>query len=322
VPFDLQPTLAGQLVRLRPLLPDDHDALLSAASDPLIWEQHPDKSRSQPEGFRAFFEGALASRGAFLVTDASTGGVIGTSRYHGYDAASDEVEIGWTFLARSHWGGQYNREMKALMLQHAFRFVGRVVFLIDPANDRSQRAVEKIGGVRIADRTDASGRTVRVFQITARERLSPSVRHIWDRYLKHSGESADRPLPAVWHFCDNEVDADTCAALVLEGRKRATASSQWFFDCRGERLPVAGDLDIVTNWSGIAQCIIRTTAVEIVPYNEVTAEFAATEGEGDGSLGHWRSVHWPYYHRELEGTGCTPAEDMPIVCQRFEVAFR
>jgi RimJ/RimL family protein N-acetyltransferase len=99
--------------------------------------------------------------------DSGMGRVIGSSRYHGYDASTDEVEIGWTFLARSHWGGRYNADMKRLMLDHAFRYVGRVVFLIDPANHRSQRAVEKIGATRVGMRTGASGRTSCVFQISA-----------------------------------------------------------------------------------------------------------------------------------------------------------
>jgi RimJ/RimL family protein N-acetyltransferase len=174
VPFDLQPTLHGRYVHLRPLLPGDHDALFAVASDPLIWEQHPDKTRSQPEGFRAFFRGALESGGALLATDAATGAVIGSSRFHGYDPARDEVEIGWTFLARSCWGGQYNRDMKNEMLHHAFRFVNHVVFIIDPANCRSQRAVQKLGAMRIADRTEPSGRLVQVYQI-ALHRWQPTA---------------------------------------------------------------------------------------------------------------------------------------------------
>lgn len=169
MPFDLQPTLKGPLVTLRPLSPADHDQLFAVAADPLIWEQHPDKTRSQPAGFRAFFEQALNSRGALLAMETASGQVIGSSRFHGYDEAADEVEIGWTFLARSHWGGQYNRELKRLMLKHAFRYVGRVIFLIDPTNHRSQRAIEKIGGVRAGSRADASGRVNYVFQIGERE---------------------------------------------------------------------------------------------------------------------------------------------------------
>jgi RimJ/RimL family protein N-acetyltransferase len=144
-------------------------ALVAVAADPLIWEQHPDKTRFQPPGFKAFFQQALGSGGALLAIETGSGRVIGSSRFHGYDEVADEVEIGWTFLARSHWGGQYNREMKRLMLEHAFRYVGRVVFHIDPANHRSQRAIEKIGAVRAGVRTDASGRASNVFQIGARE---------------------------------------------------------------------------------------------------------------------------------------------------------
>jgi RimJ/RimL family protein N-acetyltransferase len=156
-------------VTLRPLESADHDRLFAVASDPLIWEQHPDKTRCQPAGFRAFFQQALDSGGALLALETGSGRVIGSSRFHGYNEAADEVEIGWTFLARSHWGGRYNGEMKRLMLEHAFHYVGRVVFLIDPANYRSQRAVEKLGAVRTSMRTDGSGRLSCVFELTSRE---------------------------------------------------------------------------------------------------------------------------------------------------------
>jgi len=110
---------------------------------------------------------AIESRGALIAIDSKDGQVIGSSRFHGYDQEKSEIEIGWTFLARSHWGGVYNREMKRLMLQHAFQFVKSVVFLVGPRNLRSQRAVEKIGGVRMGPRTDANGRESYVYQITA-----------------------------------------------------------------------------------------------------------------------------------------------------------
>jgi RimJ/RimL family protein N-acetyltransferase len=167
--FDPQPTLTGKLVTLRPLRPEDHDALFAVASDPLIWEQHPVKTRSTPEGFRAFFEESLASGGALLVLDNRTGAVIGSSRYHGHHAGRSEVEIGWTFLARSHWGGTYNGEMKALMLEHAFRSVETVLFLVGLENRRSQRAVEKIGGVRAETRADAGGNESSVYRIRAED---------------------------------------------------------------------------------------------------------------------------------------------------------
>ncbi len=145
--FDLQPTLGGERLALRPLRPEDFDALYAVASDPLIWEQHPQHDRWKPEVFRDFFRDAIASGGALLATDAKDGRVIGTSRYFGWDPARREVEIGWTFLSRACWGGAYNGEMKRLMLEHAFRFADSVIFVIGERNLRSRRAVEKLGGV-------------------------------------------------------------------------------------------------------------------------------------------------------------------------------
>jgi N-acetyltransferase len=165
--FDLQPTLKGELVELRPLRPEDFPDLYAVASDPLIWEQHPSNDRYQEDVFKNFFREALESGGALIALDCENGRVIGSSRFHGYAKEESEVEIGWTFLARSHWGGIYNREMKQLMLWHAFKFVNRVIFLIGPRNVRSQKAVEKIGGVRAGLRRDASGRESCIYQITA-----------------------------------------------------------------------------------------------------------------------------------------------------------
>jgi RimJ/RimL family protein N-acetyltransferase len=165
--FDLQPVLRGELLELRPLRPEDFPDLYAVASDPLIWEQHPIRDRYKEEVFKGFFREALESGGALTAADSKDGRVIGSSRFHGYDQERSEIEIGWTFLARSHWGGIYNGEMKQLMLRHAFRFVNNVVFLIGPQNLRSQRAMEKIGGVRVGSRPDASGRDSFVYRVTA-----------------------------------------------------------------------------------------------------------------------------------------------------------
>jgi N-acetyltransferase len=167
VSFDYQPVLAGELVELRPLRPEDYDELCAVAADPLIWEQHPVRNRHEEATFRTFFQEARASGGALIVIDASSRRVIGSSRFHGCDMERSEVEIGWTFLARSHWGGRDNGEMKRLMLRHAFRFVSSVVFLVGLQNIRSQRAVERIGAVRVGTRPDASGRASHVYRITA-----------------------------------------------------------------------------------------------------------------------------------------------------------
>jgi RimJ/RimL family protein N-acetyltransferase len=170
--IDLQPVLSGELLTLRPLRPADFNDLYAVASDPLIWEQHPIKDRYKEEVFREFFREGLECGGALIALDSKDGRVIGSSRFFGYNQEKSEIEIGWTFLARSYWGGTYNREMKRLMLQHALKLVERVIFLVGPQNLRSQKAMEKIGGVRVASRLDKHGRESFAYQITAEERIS------------------------------------------------------------------------------------------------------------------------------------------------------
>jgi RimJ/RimL family protein N-acetyltransferase len=165
MPFDLQPTLRGERLSLRPLSPEDFPDLYAVASDPLIWEQHPNSNRHEEAVFREFFRDALESGGALVAVDSRDGRIIGSSRFHGYDGEKGEVEIGWTFLSRSHWGGVYNGEMKRLMLEHAFRFVKSVLFVIGPRNLRSQKAVEKIGAIRAGTRVDGSGRESLVYRV-------------------------------------------------------------------------------------------------------------------------------------------------------------
>lgn len=145
---DFQPTLVGETVIVRPVQPADWSAMFKAASDPLIWELHPAKDRYTEPVFRDFFEAALASKMAFAFLARTSGAIIGSSRYHNHDVERGEIEIGWTFLARDHWGGHTNREIKRLMIDHAFTFAGTVIFWVGETNWRSQRAMEKIGGVR------------------------------------------------------------------------------------------------------------------------------------------------------------------------------
>jgi N-acetyltransferase len=148
MPFGLQPSLRGRLLAAAPLREEHFDAMYAAASDPLIWEQHPYNTRWQRDVFERFFADGIASGGALAITDNGNGAVIGTSRFAGYDPERSEIEIGWTFLIRACWGGSYNSELKALMLDHAYRFVDTVVFQIGERNIRSQRAVEKLGATR------------------------------------------------------------------------------------------------------------------------------------------------------------------------------
>ncbi len=143
-----QPILDGERLLLRPLVAEDWAALYGVASDPLIWAIHPAHDRWQKPVFRAFFDDALAQGGALAVFDKAGGVLVGSSRFQNYDPAlGGSVEIGWTFLARSHWGGGYNAEMKQAMLRHALQYVARVRFVVGAGNMRSRRAMEKIGGM-------------------------------------------------------------------------------------------------------------------------------------------------------------------------------
>lgn len=172
--FALQPTLRGSLLELRPLRPEDWTDLFAVASDPLLWEQHPEPDRYREEVFRPFFAAALESGGALVALDLLNGRIIGSSRFHAYSEERAEIEIGWSFLARSHWGGQYNGEMKRLMLDHAFRFVDAVIFVIGSRNVRSRRAVEKIGSVLASSRPARDPDRV-VYQITRRSWSTPAA---------------------------------------------------------------------------------------------------------------------------------------------------
>ena len=145
---NLQPTLEGPRITVRPIRAEDWQGLFAAASDPLVWEQHPAKDRYQEIAFRTFFDDAIACGSAFTFVDRENNKLIGSSRYNGFDAELGEIEIGWTFLARDYWGGSFNKEIKKLMLEHAYTFVDNVVFWVGDTNWRSQKAVEKIGGIK------------------------------------------------------------------------------------------------------------------------------------------------------------------------------
>ena len=156
--FDFRvPSLHNDLIRLQPLEKHDFARLYRVASDRLIWEVHPSKDRYKEEVFREFFEGAVASGSAFLVIDQATGGVIGSSRYYDLQPENSTVAIGYTFLARAYWGGQYNKALKSLMLEYAFRFVDTVLFHIGATNYRSQKAIVKLGAKKIREIDFESG---------------------------------------------------------------------------------------------------------------------------------------------------------------------
>jgi len=162
-----QPHLGGVRVRLRPLRESDFDALFEVARDPLLWAQHPCPDRWQEPVFRDYFREAMASRGALIVEESATGRAIGASQYRWHDELNGELEIGWTFLARDHWGGSTNGDIKRCMVEHALQFASRVVFFVGLGNVRSQRALEKIGAERVGLAKNRAGRDSVRFEITA-----------------------------------------------------------------------------------------------------------------------------------------------------------
>jgi len=149
--FELQPTLKNDLIKIQPLKSTDFEILFGIASDPLIWEQHPNKDRYKREVFENFFKGAIESGGAFLIFDTTTNQAIGSSRYYGLDKETGTIVIGYTFIDRAHWGKNYNKALKNLMITHAFKFVNHVIFHVGANNLRSQKAIGKIGGLKVGE---------------------------------------------------------------------------------------------------------------------------------------------------------------------------
>jgi RimJ/RimL family protein N-acetyltransferase len=149
--INFQPFLQNNLVIAEPLKESDFESLYTAASDPLIWEQHPNKNRYQRQAFENYFKGAIESGGAFLVKNAQTNEIIGSSRYSDYDSETGTVSIGYTFFIRSYWGKGHNYALKKLMLDHIFQFVNTVAFYIGAVNKRSQISIERFGAVKTGE---------------------------------------------------------------------------------------------------------------------------------------------------------------------------
>lgn len=148
--FNLQPEiLENDITKLIPLQENHFDQLYQAGSDPLIWEQYPMKDRYKLENFKPFFEGAINSKGAFLILDKETNEVMGTSRFYGYNPERSSVGIGHTFIARKFWGGPYNKSVKKLMIDYVFEHLNTVIFHVGESNYRSQKAVSKLGAVKV-----------------------------------------------------------------------------------------------------------------------------------------------------------------------------
>jgi RimJ/RimL family protein N-acetyltransferase len=155
VAFDRQPSIHNELIRLEPLRAGDFEALYAVASDPLIWEQHPAKDRYKREVFAGYFKSGMESGGALRVIDDVNDELIGSSRYYDLNEDEGKVSVGYTFIVRRCWAHGYNGALKQLMLDHAFKFVDRVIFQVGRDNLRSRKAMEKLGGVYIGEETVA-----------------------------------------------------------------------------------------------------------------------------------------------------------------------
>ncbi len=145
--FEYPRELGNEKVLLRPLRETDFESLYAVASDPLIWEQHPNKERYRRPVFENYFKGAIESKSAYLVTDNVSGEIIGCSRYYDFNATNMTICIGYTFLSRKCWGKSFKRSLKVVMLNHAFQFADTVIFHVGHHNLRSQKAMEKLGAV-------------------------------------------------------------------------------------------------------------------------------------------------------------------------------
>jgi uncharacterized protein YhfF len=144
----------------------------------------------------------------------------------------------------------------------------------------------------------------------------------WNEFSKAVHGADENRFYEAFFFGDNEQLANELADLVLRGTKRATAGAVWSYEAEGKPIPRPGDLSIVTDWSGKPLCVIETQAVQIVPFTDVSEEFAATEGEGDGSLQFWREAHRQYFTRECAAKGQAFSEGMLVACERFKVVYR
>ncbi len=153
-------------------------------------------------------------------------------------------------------------------------------------------------------------------------KIPSHIRLFWQAFAKTQALDPTPRFLEAFHFDDNAPSADELAELVLAGRKRATAGLVWSFEQAGAPIPNPGDLSVVTDFASTPLCVIETKRVDIVPFEEVSEAFAATEGEGDSSLDYWREAHRAYFGRECKRIGRTPDSRMQVVCERFEVVFR
>lgn len=167
--FSIQPTLENDIVSLFPLEKHDFEELFDVASDPKVWEQHPNKERYKREVFENFFQGAMESKGAFLIIDQETEEALGSTRFYDYNEKDNSILIGYTFYGTKSWGKNINTSVKKLMLDYIFEFVDQVIFHVGKDNIRSVKAMTKLGAENLGEEEVAyfgeDSKTNIVFQI-------------------------------------------------------------------------------------------------------------------------------------------------------------
>ena len=149
--FTIQPTLENENLRLVPITESDFETLYEVASDPEVWSMHPNKERYKREVFQNFFNGAIDSRGAFLVIDKNSEEVLGSTRFYDYDENDDSILIGYTFYGTKSWGKNINASIKKMMLDYIFQFVNKVIFHVGKDNIRSVKAMNKLGAANLGE---------------------------------------------------------------------------------------------------------------------------------------------------------------------------
>jgi len=304
----------------------DRDAWAALNADPVVMEYFP-SVLSREEADRAF--NTLHDRiernghGFWAAEVRATGEYIGmiglVDRPEGLPI-SPCIEIGWR-LKRDAWGQGYASEGAQASITFAFETLGRseVVSFTAVSNQRSYRVMERVHMQRLPATFEHPA--VPVGHALREHVLYRQTRQEWLAYRRAIEAGGTLPygyLP-LGRYGNGPDMSDRLLDLIPTGSKRATTSLVWEYDHEQESLPTVGGLELVTDFDDHPRFITRTVAVEVKPFNEVTAEFAFREGEGDRSLEYWRRVHWDFFSRVCEQIGQTPSETMPVVCLQFEV---
>jgi hypothetical protein len=308
---------------IRPVVSDDYEAILGLNA---AWEHvasHLDRNSLAHLHASAAYHRVVevSSRIVAFLLALAPGVDYGSPNYRWFNSRADQ----FLYIDRVIVDREYQRaglgdalydDLLVFARQHG---VARLVCEIDiePRNAPSDSFHTRRGFVEIGTQQLGDGK-----RVSLRELPVGSVEAMWAALTEVRPDLVDeQTVYAAWHFCDNQSDADALVELVLAGRKRATAGLLWSYEAEDEPLPRVGDLSVVTDWSGRARCVIRTTSVDIVPFQSVTPEFAAIEGEGDGSLEYWRTAHQAAFERELAKAGSALVPEAPVVCECFEVVF-